>query len=876
MAKSKQEPDDEAAGSAETVSGGGLTARLTARIPGPLRSPKVLGSVLGVVVIGGGILWWSMREGKAPPDAQLTEALELLKNQESIEARQQAQKIGQSLRRGGYRDPDFAGGVEFVLGIVAFRNAMEAADTERERNLLRAVRYLRECEQQALTDDYRPEWSYALGASLHELGNGADALPLLREAVKTFPPGRFDSIIRLTAVYLDRKQPSELSEALTLIKELLKQPGLTSRQTDRIYMQKAQLHVALNQHTEAQISLKKISNAKSGNQGTVVFRAQTQMASADALSAHPELAAFSAPLSGAVQTRAQHHYQTASDELQSIANSVGLDTTFPRQASYLLGVCAEKIGRLNPSQRTTSQFDRAIADYERTARSFPKTHEAVVASLRSGELLRNAGRDEEALQSYRRALEWSARSSEFHNRWLTLEEFQAALFRAWNDWRDRGIFQQAIELSRIMAPIVPRVRAQELNAVAHGDWADQLEREINQRPSAERKKLREELLRRRRLTGQSYGTLAELVKTTTDYPKNLQLSADNYHRGHDFETALKQNAAYIKTRPKSELAPALVQRGQILLDLDRLQDAKDQFQQVLDAYPNAPDVFPARYQLATCLLESGDTKGAEAIWRKMLSSGDVRPIAREWRLSLFSLGRHLFHTGRIQNEKADQLRQRGDLKNAIATRDEASAHWQEAVRRLEEYVGRYPQSKEAVEARFLVAKSLQHDAQISREKLDEAEVDNVKNEHRRRMNNSLRQARDEYRKLQSYLLKQEEADQLEDLGKSFLRDTYFEIAHAFFALEEFDKAIVAYNSAANRYPEDPQILLAYLQMANCNDRLGDKTEALSLIVQAEVILKQLPDKSFQARSSSMTKAEWKKWLQWAKEQHVSPAAKAVL
>ena len=58
-------------------------------------------------------------------------------------------------------------------------------------------------------------------------------------------------------------------------------------------------------------------------------------------------------------------------------------------------------------------------------------------------------------------------------------------------------------------------------------------------------------------------------------------------------------------------------------------------------------------------------------------------------------------------------------------------------------------------------------------------------------------------------------------------------------------------------------------MANCNDRLGDSTEALSLIVQAEVILKQLPDAAFNPRLTSMNKTEWVKWLQWAKQQQLA-------
>ena len=80
-----------------------------------------------------------------------------------------------------------------------------------------------------------------------------------------------------------------------------------------------------------------------------------------------------------------------------------------------------------------------------------------------------------------------------------------------------------------------------------------------------------------------------------------------------------------------------------------------------------------------------------------------------------------------------------------------------------------------------------------------------------------------------------------------------------------DGRAVAYNSAANRYSSDPQVLLAYLQMANCYDRLGDNGEAVSMLVQAKVILKQLPDEAFKSGNTNFSRKEWSEWLDWARQ-----------
>jgi len=784
-----------------------------------------------------------------------------------VGARREAATLAEELSQAGYHDPEFAGGVEYVRGIVAFRDAQDADDSERERYLLRAIASLRESERQALIAAYRPEWSYALGVSLHELGKPAEAYPLLREAVDTFPDGKNDAAIRVLDIALDRKQPDDLRAAVGLSEELLNSRTLPRHERDRVYLFKSQIHLALNEYGRAQAALSKVSNTQTGGQGSKVFRARTRMATAAMLRSRRELAALSAVFGNVLRRRAVRHYRRAQQDLRSVAAAAGLDTTFPRQAMYLMGICAREIAELDSGNAVTGKYDTAISHFDRTARDFPNTHEAVAASLRAGELLRLSGRDEEALQAYRRALQTAGNDGDVHNRWITRDDFQRELFQAWNDWMDRQAIASAIELSAIMSPIVPAVRAQKLNALAHEEWARQLAAEIPRRPSSERDKLRLELLRRHRLTGRSYAKLASMERTTTRYSDHLRSSAVEFHKGHDFENALQQLNELINLLPTENLARDLVTRGRVLMDLDRLSQARSDFRRVRNSYPTNQSAFLAAYLLGQCELERGNPKQAEEIWRGLLFSGTLKPAAPGWRMSLFSLGRHLFHAGKILKEQADKEKRRNDA-SWTQRREQAVRRWEAAINRLDEFLGRYPRNPQTTEARFLVAMALQNIATVAREKLNEAEVENVRNEHRRRMYSLLRRSLTELRTLQTHLLKGEEADQLEKQGRKLLRDCYYEIAHTYYALDEFDKAIVAYTNAANRYSKDAQVLLAYLQMANCNERLGDSDEAVSLVIQAEVILKQLPEESFNPELTSMTKQEWAQWLQWAKKQRL--------
>ena len=109
----------------------------------------------------------------------------------------------------------------------------------------------------------------------------------------------------------------------------------------------------------------------------------------------------------------------------------------------------------------------------------------------------------------------------------------------------------------------------------------------------------------------------------------------------------------------------------------------------------------------------------------------------------------------------------------------------------------------------------------------------------------------------------ESAGLLDPLGQRMLRDAYFERAHNLYAMDKYDRAIEAYTSAANRYAEDPSVLLAYIQMANCYDRLGKPLDARGVAIQAMLIHKNLPDKIFTQDKTLMTRDEWRSWLEWA-------------
>jgi tetratricopeptide (TPR) repeat protein len=786
-----------------------------------------------LLVVGGGALVWSLLDDELDRHEIIRFALEQLDDRDDPQSRQQARDLAEELLAADISDPDFPGAVEFILGIVAFREAESQDEVAGISNYRLAVRYLDRAEKHALIDARRPEWAYALGISLYRLGQAAAALPLLEEAVADFEHGRVAASFDLTDVYLDLKTPDNLDKALALNTALVKTGELQGDDRNRAYQQQARILLARNETFETiNAALQQISEQAAQSQGTVVLRARTLMLEDDL-----------------------DRYEEAFSHLKPVADSQGLDQTYARQARYLMGVCAENSGRI----------DAAISNYLQAARQYPESHEGLAANLRAGNLLRKEGRSEEALEAYRRVLRSAGKPDEFRNRWLTLDELQRGIRTAWAEWVEANSYSEAITLSRMMPPLLSAEEAYGFAAHANQQWAEFLDDKLTNSRYGRRGGLQAELRERWRLSGRAFDELADALRSSSQYSDALWISAGHYRNGHDFENALGQLDRFIETRPRRLLPAALVRRGEVLMDLDRRNEALDQFQQVIETFETDPAWFRALYDLGRCYLELDRPAHAERIWRSILDSPKFEPKTNEWRLALFSLGKLLYHTAVVKMSRA----RLSPTPDQTPDYEDAFARWDEAANRLDLFLRRYPDDAEVAEARYLLAKSLQQSAAGPRHKLKTAETENARNELRASMEHLFQKALAEFRRLQSGLFAAAEDDRLDELRQSILRACYFEIAHTYYALGNYEQAIVAYSGAANRYPQDPQVLLAYMQMTNCYDRLGKPTDARSMLEQAKIIERHLPDSVFQSRATTLMREEWQRWLQWAGRMHHS-------
>ncbi len=796
---------------------------------------KPLGITASVLVLVSIYFLTTTGEPEKSPKEILTEALTILESTQDIKSRAEAQEMAYILKKKEYQDPDFPGALYFIFGVVAFRNAEELTGESQDHQYLIASRYLNEAERRAVDQAHRPEWCCALGTCLYLLGSTKKSRPLLEEAVETYMPGKLKASILLTDIYLDHKEDAELNKAFELNTEALQREDLDPAIQDRLYLQRAQIFLAQGKNEQAQQVLLKVKQQESVTQVTVVFQAQTLMA--------------------------EGKYQAALTMLAPVKDNLGLERKFSRQASYLMGLCAES---LNDSEA-------AIDFYEQTTHRYAGTHEGLAAYLHLAELLRKNGRTEEALIAYRTALKSFGNPEDFRNRWINLERVRTYVLDAWNDWVDEdkiinGVttFNAAIQLADYLPPLLPEVQAKELAANANRRWSEYYERLYEKSPVSQQAEMKPKLNDRWKQSGRAYYALARLLTTTNRYGEILSISAEHFQKGQDFETALKVLTRFINTNPDKKMPQALVRRGEILLELDQLDDAINHFQRVITNYPTDVASFEAKYLLGVAYLEKDELDQASSIWKEILESSNLTPKAKQWMDSLFALGKLSFHRGKIAEAQAADAQSESPAEQLPAT-EIRTAYYEEATKRLSEYVNRYPDSAKISEARYLLARSLQNQADQPLQEMKTAKTDNARQELKRKQFVYLKMANQQLQTLNRELRKLETQDRLDTLGKRLLKSACFGIAHLLYLTEEYEEAIKAYHDAVNRYPQCTEVLIAYMKMSSCYENLGKKNEAKSMLEQAKIILKQMPDKVFDSKASNLGRDEWNRWLDWSRE-----------
>ena len=220
--------------------------------------------------------------------------------------------------------------------------------------------------------------------------------------------------------------------------------------------------------------------------------------------------------------------------------------------------------------------------------------------------------------------------------------------------------------------------------------------------------------------------------------------------------------------------------GEAQLALENFDRALEALNECITGYPSDAASYRARLLAAKARIEKGDLKEAEKLFRENLEDGGLTPKSFEWRDSLFAMGALLETEGRDE----------------------------EAILRLEEFVERYPDSPQVIDARYLIGEAYRRSARLPREKLESDTIETSRIAHNRQMQQLLAAATAQYEQVQDILTRRQEQTELDLSDQAILRNCYFARGAAFYDMGRYEDAIRAYSAATNRYQHEPEVLEA--------------------------------------------------------------------
>ncbi len=801
---------------------GRVKSRLRA-LPGWVKKNRLRAVLLGcacLASVGGVVAAWMVisAQQRFGEPVTLDEVLEAL----DVRAYDKVREMAKRLQRQDTLSIEDLGGPVFALGAAEAYEAESAWSKDKINYYQLAAAYLDEARDRGFPPGRRAEGLYLLGTSLYLSGRISESRPVLLAALKS-NKRKATEIHRLLAdAYLSDANP-QLEEALVESDLFLADRKLPAAARYEGLLQRAQILLRLERLPECTATLDSISAEVKNQADAIILRGRVLMQEARALKNKPEVTAED-------QLKIREKYDAAIKTFALAQSRDTLATQSRGKAMYLIGICFLETG----------MYGEALKQFASTNKLYAEGPEGLAAGYQLADLSRQLGKDKEALAGYRQTLSAIADPKAFSNPWITLDELRSQMLYTYEYYLKTRNFEISLQLTRLFYPLFSRERTLDLTARSHMEWGKSFVAQAEQAPFETAELLERSGRAQFRQAGNVYARLAKVKAVTREYPDELWRSATTYLQGHDYQNGVRMLQRYLKDESRRRHPRALVLLGEARLALNAPDKALEDFQQCIEFYPRDAAAYRARLLAARAYVEKGELDRAEVLLREN-RNGDLTPASREWRDSLFALG-ELLH-----------MQQR----------------YEEAVTRLEEAVARYSDPavpladpKQALSARYLIARSCAQHARAAQEELKQDLPGETRGIYSNQIKELFGRSLDEYEKIRGMLINRRETIEPTPLERSMLRNCYFAIGDVHFELEQYKDAVKAYSAITNRYTNRPEVLEAYVQIANAYRRLNQPLEGRSTIEQAKVVLGNMNEEADFTKTTNRTREEWNTLLNW--------------
>jgi TolA-binding protein len=794
----------------------GKIARLRAAIGAKLgRWPKrvLIVAAIAAFLVGAhfvALVIWFPRFQSSQQPVTLQMALAALDRKSYSEAKH----FAAALEKSPDADARDRAGASFVLG-AAEAEEVDLLPPANNRGVYQsAAKHLEDAHARGFPEGRRAQGLLLLGKSLCRSDQFAAGRAILEEALKTGSSPNPEVYYLLASAYFHGDDP-DLKKAQQQVDYYLSETTLTADRRSEGTLLDAQILDQLGDPAGCEAALAQIPPTASVYpsalmlEGTLLMRrAQSQIRDAgqDAV----------------LRDAAVDTYRQAIETFNAVAKRGESTPALAMRAAYWAAVC----------QMQSGDEALAIAGFDRLIAQNLKSQEGIAAAFQVADLLRRNGKDEEALGRYRQAIQAIGDAQTYRNELLPIEIVRKQLLAAYEQYLRSARIETAMTLSRLLHPLFPGEREFELKAELLRATAKTYFAKADAATPEQAAILRAKGRLNLRQAGVAFNKLAELHVAGRTYTDDLWNASECYLAGQDYKHAAETLKEYLKNEVRRRRATALLMLGRAELSGGNVDSAIAALDDCVKNYPADPVSFEARLLAAKALIEKGENDKAEPLLRANLENSNLTPRSTEWRDSLFLLGQLLQESGNASD----------------------------AVRTLEEAIERYPTAPQAIEARYLAAEAHRRLGAVARDKRNADEVESVRTTHDQQMRGELETALAQYQQLETMLTDEKHDAANTPLNQSILRNSYFSQAAALASLGRYEDAIQMYSSIASRYRNEPEVLEALVQSADCYRHLDRPQEARSAVLQAQAALERISKDADFRRTTNYTREEWTQLL----------------
>lgn len=732
----------------------------------------------------------------------------------------------------------------FVLGVSIARSAdLHWHPAERRPLYTIAARYLEQARNRGFPEKREKVGHYELGRCLHYADRFAESIPELVLANEGTPLER-DSLGLLAESYM-RIRPPDVVRAQKYNRAYLEQKSLTAAERQLGLLRESRIALEQGDYPAARLSLEQVPKDSELVALRGLLEGKLLMAEGDKLAASDP----------ADLTESKAKYAAAVDAFRQVP----LRETTPQTAAtaqYQLALCYAR-------QQERQAYEFQLSRVRRQYRDFPEyiaaTLDLANAALRNKKYAESVALLQELLGGFETP-------EAFENPLIALDDLKRQVADIRESLMQAGQFDAALELARGPDGLIPEWQFVQWRAETFKARARQSQDQAVKLPELER--LAKEAIARadHRESGTAYARLAKLRSATRSYSDDLWQAVEEFFVGHDYANTVRLGREYWEQEPKKLRPELLLISGESHLCLGQLTSAATMFTECLDDFPRHPLTYRARYLLAITCLENNDLTKAKTLLTENVTNDELSPRSREWRESLFLLGKVHYRDGM---EWLSKSRARAEPTDAAATEisgpselEQSNLAFRKAIDVFTRAVERFPTEPQTLEAMYYLAEANRQAAQWPLTRMKTVTIDSARLELAKQTDDFRRQAVKHYDSAITYLQQQtREVDQT-PYERKLLRNCLLNKADTLFQLGRLEEAVKSYAASTYRLQNDPEVLGAYAQIAACYRRLDRPREARGMLEQARVVLARIPSNSDFLATTPFTREQWDDFLSW--------------